>query len=132
MGGTVISNLAKIRTSIYDVVGAISSMISAIHGLQSAMGSLSQTNMSLPSAGGGPQPHASGGRVSLGDNVLVGERGPEIFTASRSGSILPSSALRGGIHGGGGATTQVINIYDANDLDQILSEMRRRGMAFVR
>lgn len=36
---------------------------------------------------------ASGGPVSGGKNYLVGEDGPEIFSPSRSGSIIPNHAL---------------------------------------
>lgn len=43
---------------------------------------------------------ASGGPVSGGGTYLVGEKGPEIFTPSGGGTIIPNSALGGG----GGAT----------------------------
>ncbi|MDF0543331.1 phage tail length tape measure family protein [Sphingobium sp. H39-3-25] len=36
---------------------------------------------------------ASGGPVSAGKTYLVGEKGPELFTAPSSGSIVPNSAL---------------------------------------
>ena len=42
--------------------------------------------------GGG---RASGGTVSAGTSYLVGERGPELFTPGRSGSIAPNNALGG-------------------------------------
>lgn len=45
---------------------------------------------------------ADGGTVASGMTYLVGERGPELFTPSTSGSIIPNHRL-----GGGG---QVINI----------------------
>jgi hypothetical protein len=41
-------------------------------------------------------PHAAGGDVTPGQGYLVGESGPEPFFPSVAGSILPSSALRGG------------------------------------
>jgi len=42
--------------------------------------------------GGG---RASGGTVSAGTSYLVGERGPELFTPGRSGSIAPNNSMGG-------------------------------------
>lgn len=39
--------------------------------------------------------HAMGGSVSAGQQYLVGERGPELFTPGSSGSITPNSAMGG-------------------------------------
>ncbi len=39
---------------------------------------------------------ASGGDVSSGTTYLVGENGPELFTPSNNGNIIPNNALRGG------------------------------------
>lgn len=39
---------------------------------------------------------AMGGPVSSGKSYLVGERGPELFTPSGSGNIIPNSAMGGG------------------------------------
>lgn len=40
---------------------------------------------------------AAGGPVEMGSSYLVGEQGPEIFTPSRSGAIIPNAAIgRGG------------------------------------
>jgi tape measure domain-containing protein len=50
---------------------------------------------------------ATGGPVASGSTYLVGERGPELFTPSRGGSIIPNNAL------GGGSTSVVVNV-DAN------------------
>lgn len=51
--------------------------------------------------GGG---HAEGGTVRAGVTYLVGENGPELYTASRSGYIVPNDEL------GGGGTTVNVNI----------------------
>jgi hypothetical protein len=40
---------------------------------------------------------ASGGPVSAGKNYLVGERGPEIFSPSASGSIIPNHRAGGSV-----------------------------------
>jgi hypothetical protein len=49
--------------------------------------------------GGG---RAAGGPVSAGTTYLVGENGPELFTSSTSGSIIPNGAM-----GGGGSTFNI-------------------------
>lgn len=46
---------------------------------------------------------AMGGPVNSGSSYIVGERGPELFTPSRSGSIVPNHAL-------GGSGGAVINL----------------------
>jgi hypothetical protein len=43
--------------------------------------------------GGG---RAAGGPVSAGTTYLVGEAGPELFTSSTSGTIIPNNAMGGG------------------------------------
>ena len=48
---------------------------------------------------------ASGGPVLGGQTYLVGEKGPELFTAPSGGTIIPNHAL-----GGGGSNTVVVNI----------------------
>ncbi len=48
---------------------------------------------------------ANGGPVSAGKPYIVGERGPEVFTPSRSGTIIPNHAM-----GVGGGTSIVVNV----------------------
>jgi tape measure domain-containing protein len=52
-----------------------------------------------------PPGRALGGPVAGGSTYMVGERGPELFTPSRSGSIIPNNEL-----GGGGSTSVVVNV----------------------
>jgi|TARA_R100000455_G_C6272595_1_gene129503 tape measure domain-containing protein len=47
---------------------------------------------------------ANGGSVMSGKSYLVGERGPELFTPSRSGMVLSNNSL------GGGPTNIVVNV----------------------
>jgi len=59
---------------------------------------------------GGPNPFAFkaiGGPVQSDKPYVVGERGPEMFVPSRSGSIVPNNKLGGG---GGVIVNQVINV----------------------
>lgn len=58
--------------------------------------------------GGG---RAAGGPVSAGTTYLVGEKGPELFTPSRSGNIIPNGAMSGG--------SNVINITVNGAIDPI-------------
>jgi tape measure domain-containing protein len=47
---------------------------------------------------------ANGGTVEYGKSYIVGEKGPELFTPSSSGTITPNNAL-----GGANVTVQVVN-----------------------
>jgi len=59
--------------------------------------------------GGG---RASGGSVMSSGSYLVGERGPELFTPGRSGSIAPNGSM-------GGVNVGTINIQVENTGDQL-------------
>lgn len=62
--------------------------------------------------GGG---RAMGGPVSSGTTYLVGERGPELFTPSMSGNIIPNGQM-------GGSTT-IYNIEAGADVATIMAEV---------
>ena len=55
---------------------------------------------------------ASGGSVAGGTSYLVGERGPELFTPSGNGTIIPNGAL-------GGGSSNIINITVNGAIDPI-------------
>jgi phage-related minor tail protein len=59
-----------------------------------------------------PIPSAIGGSVQSGRTHLVGERGPELFIPSASGSIVPNNAM------GGGGVTVVQNINVSTGVQQ--------------
>ena len=69
---------------------------------------------------------AAGGPVSGGSTYLVGERGPELFTPSGSGSITPNNAL-----GGGNQPINVTLQIDGDTLAQVMLtkqlRMKRTG-----
>jgi hypothetical protein len=75
--------------------------------------------------GGG---RAAGGPVNAGTTYLVGERGPELFTPSGSGSIIPNHKLGGG---GGGINITVNGALDpesvARQIITILNNSSYRG-----
>jgi len=65
---------------------------------------------------------ASGGAVSKGNPILVGENGPEMFVPNQSGQITQSA------RGTGGGSTNVtfnINTVDASGFEELL--VRSRG-----
>ena len=62
----------------------------ALFGVQSGTGSGGGLLGGLFNFGG---KRAAGGPVSAGSSYLVGERGPELFTPSRSGNIVPNNAM---------------------------------------
>jgi len=87
---------------------------------------------SLPTAPGGSndgwfknvymaQPRATGGPVSAGNPYMVGERGPELFMPSGSGTIIPNNQMSNM-----GATTNVTN-YNINAIDVKSFEDRLLG-----
>ena len=54
----------------------------------------------------GTSKRAMGGPVTTGQTYLVGERGPELFTAGSNGRIIPNNQMQGG----GATVVQNINI----------------------
>ncbi len=67
---------------------------SGINQLFSVAGSMGPAGGILSMLFGGGR--ASGGTVKSGTSYMVGERGPELFTPGRSGSIAPNGSLGGG------------------------------------
>jgi len=70
------------------------------------------------SGGGGISPllgFANGGRPPVGKASIVGERGPEIFVPTSSGTIIPNNM----IGGGGGVTNMVTVNVDASGAPQV-------------
>ena len=69
--------------------------------------------------------YANGGQVVGGKTILVGEKGPEMFTPGTSGYITPNSDLnaQGSSGQGGGSTTVIYNInaVDARSFQQLLA-----------
>lgn len=103
---------ATVSKIVGDIMAFINSMTrgisSAISTAQSAYNSLQKMSTGASSYGGGlagaamsagaslAGKRAGGGSVAGGSTYLVGEQGPELFTPSKSGSIIPNSSLGGG------------------------------------
>jgi hypothetical protein len=123
--GDVVSNEYRRQQEAFEgfkgvVVAGTGEMIQQSYALETAMSKPTQTaaewvtrqwamwqaqlgrgEIFLGGMGGGMPTRQAGGPVSAGGAYMVGERGPEIFRPSTSGTIVP--------HGGGG--TMVNNFY---------------------
>lgn len=97
-----VSTLATIISYVSRAIGALASLSSKLNsmsggGLLSSVGNVVKTIIPggafLDAIGGG---RAHGGNVASGQSYLVGERGPEVVTMGRSGSVTPNHALQRG------------------------------------
>jgi len=98
--------IADMGTSIYEsIAGAfdrLTGKIGAWFGwVRDKFASLGSSIKGVFTGGDSPAPvdgaRASGGPVSAGKSYLVGERGPEIFSPSSSGSIIPNHRAGGSV-----------------------------------
>jgi phage-related minor tail protein len=74
--------------------------------------------------GGGQQldgMRANGGPVRAGGSYIVGERGPEVFTPNRSGTILPNS--------GGGVAVYITGNTIVGDSDPTIDRLMNAAVA---
>jgi hypothetical protein len=118
----VISGVARLIDFFDDVIGKVKQFINLVkdnplvQGLGDIIGRV---------FGGG---RAAGGPVNAGTTYLVGERGPELFTPSGSGSIIPNNRLGGG---GGSINITVNGALDpegvARQIITILNNSSYRG-----
>lgn len=74
---------------------------------------------------------ATGGMLTAGHPYIVGEAGRELFIPSTSGKLIPAfrtnEMIRSARSGGGGTTTVNVVINGVQNVDQFVSEMKRRG-----
>jgi hypothetical protein len=98
--------IADMGTSIYNsIAGAFDRLTGKIGAwfswVREKFVGLGSSIKGVFTGGDGPAPidgaRASGGPVSAGKNYLVGERGPEIFSPSSSGSIIPNHRAGGSV-----------------------------------
>jgi TP901 family phage tail tape measure protein len=122
------------------VSGAANAIIGLIDHIRSAINSLS--NLSIGGAAtGGPSTmegfpgvggaRARGGSVAAGRLYAVGERGPELFTPSRSGRIIaPYRLAQAGAtfagRGGSPSVSATFHIHGATDPNAVASAVSRR------
>jgi len=86
------------------------------------------SSSSMSSDSGRLEARASGGSINAGQTYLVGEQGPEIFTSSQNGTIIPNHKISSGSSAG-----QSINIVitgnsmmNSNDADKLGDLLVRR------
>lgn len=82
--------------------GGIVDILQGVLGLFTQLASIGTFGKGLQATVNAPA-RALGGPVTGGKTYLVGERGPELFTASQSGSIIPNNKI-----GGGGSNIRVM------------------------
>jgi hypothetical protein len=99
-----IQGIGTAIAAVVDVVGAL------IRGFQTLISLGSKIGGAIGGMFGGGR--AAGGPVVGGTTYLVGEQGPELFTPSGSGNIIPNGAF-------GGSGSNVINITVNGAIDPI-------------
>jgi hypothetical protein len=118
----VITGVSRLINFFDDVIDKIKQFINLVKNnpLVSGLGNIIDNIF-----GGGK---AAGGPVNAGTTYLVGERGPELFTPSGSGTIIPNNRLGGG---GGGINITVNGALDpesvARQIITILNNSSYRG-----
>ncbi len=81
------------------------------------------------SGGGSPDGMARGGPVERGTTYLVGEDGPELFTASNSGNIIPNYQLnRAGIEQATSVAAPELPVPDIKTLSRELDRLNQRQL----
>jgi len=108
--GLIVTAVAALAAGVYllyknwdKVTGAIKRAVDAIKRFIGIGKPKAPTNIPIQARMGATiSARALGGPVSARRQYLVGERGPELFTPTRSGSIIPNLALGGA---GGGSIT---------------------------
>lgn len=93
LGGALKIAIQGIGTAISVVINFVANLIDGFKSIISIGSKVGNFIGSLNPFGGGK---ATGGPVNAGTTYLVGERGPELFTPNRSGSIIPNSSLGSG------------------------------------
>ena len=118
LAGSIIRDLIAIQLKA-SATGLFSMLIKGVFGVATG-GTSIITDAAISAA---VPKRAAGGPVDAGVTHLVGENGPELFTPSGSGTIIPNHAL-----GGAGGTTNVTNNY-INAIDTKSFEQRLLGSA---
>jgi hypothetical protein len=97
--GNIFKDLAKQIAAMLikaALLAAVFSMIPGLGAAQAAGGGATSFSGLLTGMMGGIPGRANGGFVAANKPYVVGERGPELFMSSSSGSIIPNHELGGG------------------------------------
>ena len=117
---SLVDGTKSVKDAFRDMASAVIKELYRIYVVQKITGMVSSflTGSDVPLFGG----KANGGPVGAGGSYLVGERGPEIFTPSTSGTIIPNSKSGGA----GSGVTVVQNINISTGVQQtVRSEIRQ-------
>lgn len=98
-----------------EIVDAVARAIEALASLPGVKSAVSITKNAFSSVS--DLFRAEGGPVSAGQGYIVGERGPEWFQPSQSGTIIPNNALAAAGPGAGGRGITIINNISGTFLD---------------
>lgn len=109
--GVIIDNFATMVDLANKAYTSLSRLVKFINENPIALGSTGVAGFGLQRLFGGGK--AAGGPVAGGTTYLVGEKGPELFTPSGNGNIIPNNAL------GGKNVSNVINITVNGAIDPI-------------
>ncbi|QGA57776.1 phage tail tape measure protein [Brucella sp. 2280] len=151
IGGAVASGVNSVASGINTIVGLFQSAYEGAIKLKQAFGNLFGSGRYAPSnpytsnsAGAKfgrnapwlpPQiagAKAAGGPVVGGRTYLVGEKGPELFTADRSGTIIPNGGKASFGGTGGGFQIGQLHVHGAPGMDEqtlahkVIAEIERR------
>lgn len=118
------------------LTGGLAGKFAAFMGrMRASVASVGQTGMNSP-RGGLAGARAKGGPVRRGSAYLVGEEGPELFTAGRSGNVLPFGRTAAVLGAAGAAMAPMaaaatpvsvtINVNGASDPHAIAREVDRQ------
>ena len=94
-----------------DIWNVIQNVISGIKNVGSDIANIPGISQIISGAGSIAGAFASGGDANAGETYLVGEKGPELFTPTSSGTVSPNNALGGG-SGGDSYTDSSSNTYN--------------------
>jgi len=145
-GSTLAQGVNLVASGIAKIVQGLTAAVNAARDAAHWIGSIKMPSISLPSwgssspaSGGQSVPaRAAGGPVAGGQTYLVGEKGPELFMPSRSGSIVPNRSLSSARSGSGGYSFGPINIaiHGASNVreiaDQVGDELEARLRRLMR
>lgn len=112
----------SLADALFDVFKNIPTGTPTTGGVGNGGGFMAAAAKIIPFVFGGGR--ANGGQVKRGTSYLVGENGPEMFTAGANGVINNGRGARGG-GGGGGAITIYVNAKDAVLASQLRSDMQQ-------
>lgn len=108
------------------VVGVFRQLLMTLEGIAGAAARATSAMGAIPGAGGVAGARAGGGAVARGQTYLVGENGPELFTAKSNGQIIPNGGTASVGGGGGGMNISgPINIYGVQNVNQMYDQLNQ-------